>query len=251
VNDYAVIPGSNPPLWAQPTYTANWLEKIAKANPMLNSIKMTQQHNLPIEIPKGTTLARLCEFGVRDSDIAWPLFQALWSELNQSGRPPILFTLDGLSYVMQNSQYRDPDNVFIHSHDLAIIKHFMDLLSGTSKLNNGGAVIAATSRSHHPISMSMDLAITQTLDRQNKAAVTQRDPFEKKYDERVEKALQSSSALKLSGLSKEEARGLMEYWAASGVLRQRVDEQTVAEKWALAGNGIVGEIQRGALRMRI
>jgi small subunit ribosomal protein S29 len=67
----------------------------------------------------------------------------------------------------------------------------------------------------------------------------------------VEKSLQGAEVLKLKGLSKEEARCLMEYWAASGVLRQRVDEQTVAEKWTLAGNGIVGEIQRGALRMRI
>ncbi len=57
--------------------------------------------------------------------------------------------------------------------------------------------------------------------------------------------------LKLKGLSKGEARGLMEYWARSGVLRSRVDEEKVAEKWALAGNGIVGEMQRTALWMRI
>jgi len=43
----------------------------------------------------------------------------------------------------------------------------------------------------------------------------------------------------------------MEYWAQSGVFRGQVDEKTVTEKWALAGNGIVGEIERGALRMRI
>ena len=48
-----------------------------------------------------------------------------------------------------------------------------------------------------------------------------------------------------------EARALMEYWAQSGVLRQRVDEKTVTAKWALAGNGVVGELERGALRMRI
>jgi small subunit ribosomal protein S29 len=234
----------------QPTYTANWLEKIAKANPLLGSIKMTQEHNLPIEIPKGTDLARLCEFGLRDTDFAWPVFQTLWSELSQTGRPPILLTLDGLSYVMRDSQYKDPSNKPIHSHDLAIIKHFTDLLSGTTQMHNGGAVIGVTSRSHHPVSLSMELAITQSLERQNKAAVTQRDPF-KKYDDRVEKSLEGAEVLKLSGLSKEEARCLMEYWAASGVLRQRVDEQSVAEKWTLAGNGIVGEIQRGALRMRI
>lgn len=78
-----------------------------------------------------------------------------------------------------------------------------------------------------------------------------RDPFEKRYDARADKALQKMEVMTLLGLSKEEARGLMEYWAASGVLRQRVDERSVAEKWALAGNGVVGEIERGALMMRI
>ena len=43
----------------------------------------------------------------------------------------------------------------------------------------------------------------------------------------------------------------MEYWAQSGVLRAQVDERTVTEKWSLAGNGIIGEIERGALLMRI
>ena len=251
VNDYAPIQGSNPLLWAQPTYTANWLEKIVKANPVLESLKVTQQHTLPIPIPPNTNLARLCDIGINDSDIAWPIFQALWTELNVSGRPPILLTLDGLSYVMQKSLYRDTDNIPIHAHDLAIVKHFMDYLSGDSKMKNGGAVVVATSRSHNPISLSMELAVAQRLDRQEKRAVTQKDPFERKYDVRAETALRSASVMKLGGLSKEEARGLMEYWAASGVLRQRVDEQSVAEKWALAGNGIVGEIQRGALRMRI
>jgi small subunit ribosomal protein S29 len=235
----------------QPTYTAEWLEKIAKANPVLNTIKMTQQHNLPIEIPKGTTLGRLCEFGVRDSDIAFPLFQALWSELNQPGRPPILLTLDGLSYIMRDSQYRNTANEPIHSHDLALVKHFTDLLSGSQTMKNGGAVIGATSRSHHPISLSMNLAITQALEKQNNAELTEGSPFEKNYDERVEASLKDVRVMKLSGTSKEEARGLMEYWAKSGVLRQTVDERSVAEKWALAGNGVLGELQRGALRMRI
>jgi small subunit ribosomal protein S29 len=152
---------------------------------------------------------------------------------------------------MQNSQYRNPEFEPIHAHDLAILRQFTDLLSGASKLPNGGAIIAATSRSHAPLSKSLTLAITQQEDRQAGREIMKKDPFEKKYDERVEKAMNGVEVLRLKGLSKVEARGLMEYWAASGVLRSRVDERTVAEKWALAGNGVVGEIERGALRMRI
>jgi small subunit ribosomal protein S29 len=127
----------------------------------------------------------------------------------------------------------------------------MKYLSGSAPLPNGGAIIAATNRSHGPVSKSLNLAIQQIEDRQAGKEVTKKQPYERKYDERAEKAMTGVEVMKLKGLSKKEARGLMEYWAQSGVLRSRVDEETVAERWALSGNGIVGEIQRGALWMRI
>lgn len=257
VNDYAPISGTNPTLWSQNTYTANWLGQIGKANnAVLQHLQLSKEHNLPIPVQSNISLARLCELGARDPDVAWPVFQAFWSEITAKGRPPVLMCLDSLSNIMQNSLYRAPDYSLIHAHDLAIVRHFVNHLSGSANLPNGGAVIAATSRSHAPISKSMELAIKQA---EEKAArergfvveLTARDPFEKAYDARADKALQNVEVLRLKGLSKEEARGLMEYWAQSGVLRSRVDEETVTEKWALAGNGIVGEIQRGALWMRI
>jgi small subunit ribosomal protein S29 len=152
---------------------------------------------------------------------------------------------------MQNSLYRNAEFQLIHAHDLAIVNHFVQHLSGEKKLPNGGAIIAATSRSHAPISLSMNLAIQQAMDRATEEEITEKDPYEKRYDERADKVLRDVEVMQLQGLSKVEARGLMEYWAASGVLRTAVNERTVAEKWALAGNGIVGEIERGALRMRI
>ena len=139
----------------------------------------------------------------------------------------------------------------IHAHDLAIVRHFIDYFSGSKKLPNGGAFLAATSRSHAPVSKSMELMIKQAEERQEKRPTTPKDPFEREYDSRSEEGMKGVEVLRLRGLSKVEARGLMEYWAQSGVLRQRVDERSVAEKWALAGCGIVGEIERGALQMRI
>lgn len=160
--------------------------------------------------------------------------------------------------------YRAPDFSLVHAHDLAIVNHFVGYLSGEKVLSNGGGVVAATSRSHAPTSKSMDLVLKQLDQSARGEEITQKDPFEKRYDGRVEWALGVQEPeveeeektgpveiLKLKGLSKKEARGLMEYWAKSGVLRKRVDEEEVAEKWALAGNGVVAEIERGALRMRI
>ncbi|KAL5321003.1 hypothetical protein ACEPPN_011813 [Leptodophora sp. 'Broadleaf-Isolate-01'] len=252
VTDYAAIPGTTPTLYSQNTYTANLLNQIGKANSIiLADLTMSKEYSLPTTVPSGISLFRLCELGARDPDIAWPIFQALWSELTLEGRPPIVMCLDSLSFAMQNSLYRAPDFSPIHAHDLAIMKHFIDHLSGSAVLPNGGAVLAATNKSHAPISKSMNLAIKQAEDRQAGREITQRDPFEKSYDPRVDAALTSIEVLRLKGLSKTEARGLMEYWAKSGVLRCKVDEESVTEKWALAGNGIVGEIQRTALWMRM
>jgi small subunit ribosomal protein S29 len=196
-------------------------------------------------------VARLCELGAREPDYAWPIFQAFWSEITAEGRPPILMALDSLNFIMQNSLYRSADFKEIPAHDLAIVKHFADYLGGKKALPNGGAVLAATSRSHAPISKSMELLIQQNAERQAGAEISARHPYEREYDLRAEESLHDVHVLRLNGLSKHEARGLMEYWAQSGVLRQTVDERSVAEKWALAGNGIIGEIERGALKMRI
>ena len=252
VADYSPIPNTTPTLYSQNTYTANWLSQIVKSNnKILQSLETIQKHKLPIPIPDNISLARLCELGAREPDAAWPIFQAFWSEITAEGRPPVLMTLDSLSYIMQNSLYRSVDFKEVHAHDLAIVKHFVDYLGGKKTLPNGGAVIAATSKSHAPISKSMELMILQNEERQAGMEISRRNPFEREFDLRAEEAMQGVTVLKLAGLSKHEARGLMEYWAQSGVLRQRVDERSVAEKWALAGNGIVGEIERGTLKMRI
>lgn len=89
---------------------------------------------------------------------------------------------------------------------------------------------------------------------QEAAKVPQAAPFTK-YDERVMRVLSNKGnnikVQRLEGLSRDEARGLMEYWAKSGMLRQTVSEGLVGEKWAISGGGVVGELERGCIRMRV
>lgn len=158
-----------------------------------------------------------------------------------------MMCLDGLSHILQNSLYLKPDFSYIHSQDLAIVKHFTDYLSGAKTLPNGGAFLAATNRSHAPVSPSLELAIKRSEDKEQNRQISQHDPYEKNYDCRSDNILADVEIFKLSGLTKNETRGFLEYWAKSGILRSRVDEKVVAEKWVLAGHGIAGEIQRGLL----
>ena len=153
----------------------------------------------------------------------------------------------------------------IHAHDLLLVKVFMDYLSGASPLQNGGLVLAATSASNPPPNPSLDLALAkleassapqssaQPADLYNPSPATP-NPF-CNYDKRVLDIFDTPNGgvdvQRLRGLSKEETKGLMEYWAKSGILKHTVDERLVGEKWSLSGGGIVGELERVCVRMRI
>ena len=100
----------------------------------------------------------------------------------------------------------------------------------------------------------MDLMINQQLGRQiglSEKDIPLRDPWERKYDLKGEGALEGVKVVMLRGVTKDEARGLMEYWARSGVYRGAVDEKSVVEKWVVGGHGVVGEVERVGLEMRV
>ncbi len=119
--------------------------------------------------------------------------------------------------------------------------------------------MAATSQSNAPQIPSLEVALGElegdrtTLAGQ-RIAKKERIPL-MRYDERVLDALMHQkgniSVQRLPGLSKGEARGLMEYWARSGIVRERVSEGFITEKWALSGGGVIGELERATVGMRV
>lgn len=248
---YAPIPDSSPLQYSQPVYTATILTNIAKANAaQLAKHVVSLDHQLPIPLPSNTTLLRLCELGARDPEVSWPIFEALLKELNTPGKPPVLFACDGLNHIMKMSEYRSPDYELVHAHDLTLVKTFVDYLSGAKKLTNGGAIVAATTWGNRPMTPTLDLALKQNIERAAQAPVTESNPWGE-WDSRVAESVKSPEVVLVKGVSRAEARGLMEYWAASGLLRQKVDERVVQDQWTLAGSGVLGEIERGVLRMHI
>ena len=110
-------------------------------------------------------------------------------------------------------------------------------------------MLAATSNSNNPVVPALNLALAQLEGKEE----VRRDPF-RKYDERVLRVFNNGrgpvEVQRIGGVGKEEAKSLMEYWAKSGVCRQRVDEGFVGEKWSLSGGGVVGELERAVVRMR-
>ncbi|OLN87942.1 37S ribosomal protein S23, mitochondrial [Colletotrichum chlorophyti] len=246
--DYSPIPNTKPLQFSQPTYTFNLLQQIIKANgDVLKQHKISKEYPELLHVPKDGTLLDIAA-AAKEPDFAWPAFQALWHELiTAPNGPPILLALDGLSHIMKISAYRDPSYNLVHSHDLALVRIFTDVLSGKTPLANGGAIIAATSRSNSPRSPSMELALAQSAAAAADLHVPTPDPYAKGYDDRVYEAVRGVETFNVSGISREEARAIMEYWAASGLMRARIDESIVSEKWTIAGGGILGELERASL----
>ncbi|OTA69623.1 mitochondrial ribosomal protein [Hypoxylon sp. EC38] len=244
--EYSPIPNSEQ--FSQPVYTIKLFQAIYKANhAILSQHKVELDHmHLPISVNRGTTLAALAN-ATKEPEFAWPVFQAFWKELLLPGRPPILFALDGLSHIMRISDYRSPAFELIHSHDLSLVRLFTDALGGKTQFANGAAILGVCTKGNSPIIPSMEKALEQNKAAQDGLPIPPRDPFYAKYDDRVFDALKGVKILNARGVSKPEARSLMEYWAASGILRMRVDEKNVSEKWTLAGSGILGEMERVAL----
>lgn len=239
-------------MFSQPVYTVKLMQAIFKANfSVLSQHKVEGDHMyLPISVTRNMSLAALLN-ATKEPEFAWPVFRAFWEELtSRPGRPPVLFALDGLHHIMRVSDYRAPSFERIHSHDLALVRLFTDALGGTTKFANGAAVLGVTSRGNSPVLPSVEKALEQAVARQDGAPdqdAPQRDPFYRGYDDRVFAALRGVGVLDVKGVSKAEARALLEYWAASGIFRQRVDEYSVSEKWTLAGGGVLAEMERVAL----
>jgi len=249
--EYSPIPGTKPVQYSQPAYALKMVQAIRKANErILSQLKTVHSHpDLVQHFPVGSSLLDLAN-GAKEVDNAWPVLNALWKEIavQGHGRPPVLLSLDGLAHIMKISEYRSPAFELIHSHDLAVVRRFVDHLSGTIALPNGGAVIAATTRGNAPRLLTMDLALGRREAERDGTEPPRRDLFVKGFDERVDAALATVQVLRVKNVSKAEARAVMEYWAASGLLRTAVDEPTVSEKWTVGGNGIIGEMERVTLR---
>ncbi|KAK4553310.1 hypothetical protein LTR86_009610 [Recurvomyces mirabilis] len=318
-------------IYIQPYYTAQLLLNISKANRrLLNSLRISKKHDLPIPLQSNISLARLAELGANDPTLAYPIWQALWSELtapSQPGkegqfRPPVFVGMDGADHIMRMSAYLNAETNPIHSHELAVARDYANLLSGKTNLPNGGMVMASTSASTRPSVPTLDhilsrkiasrqldslLSIRDTLKQQADGAATTQDtdisPLESfntlaiedavlgrqvcdfrdhvqrlwngsaplpelrsaletttftlpewnpyiAIDQRVSDVMETVEARKVQGLSKVEARGVMEYYARSGMMRSAVTEGLVSEKWSLAGNGIVGELEKAAVMTR-
>lgn len=251
-------------MYNQPKLIAELLQRVSKSNEkVLKRLPLAHTHDLAEYRPKD--LHHLALIGAQNPSMSWTVWQALWKELtspSQQKRPPVLVALDGIDSWMTLSKYRSAEYNLIHAHQLVPIRHFLEILfnkSGAGQLANGGMVLAATTGSNSPSVPTFEILLKQVEARERGLNMgNERFPMPKPYepvDQRVLGLLQGSEGLtvqRLKGLEKDvEAKGLLEYFARSGVMREVVNDSTVGEKWSLAGGGVVGELARFGKRLRV
>lgn len=264
---YSPIEGSKPTQYVQPNAVSALLTRTVEANrEVLSTLKVSQKHPGLSGLKPTSTLEDLAKLGFQDAAVAWTVFQALWAELNATAaapgmeksfeaRPPMLVAVDGLAHWMTETAYRDADFKPVHAHDLIFVQHFVSLLKSGQSLKNGGMLLYATSTSNSPSNYSLEVGLNQLAARQAGIAPTSEEyPQPEAYsnpDARVldlfKPATGKESALELQtlgGLTRDETRGFLEYFAHSGLLRESVNEEWIGEKWTLSGGGIIGELEK-------
>jgi small subunit ribosomal protein S29 len=221
-------------------------------------------------IPIGSdrvSLYQLAQRGRDDHNLAWPVFCALWSELtlpntneNQAvgHRPPILYCADNISHLFVPSRYQtlDAENNIrpIHALDLALPRHFIDHVTGIKALPNGGIVLGATSNSDFvlcpPLDVGIEMGEARAKTPQSTPAVSDFWNPLQRIDQRVMDICSNLDTLRLQGVSREEAKSIIEYWAFNGLVRERIADSWIGEKWTMSGGGVLGELEKAVVRMR-
>jgi small subunit ribosomal protein S29 len=249
--------------------TSDLLSRAAHSNErVLSGLKVSHRHSISGErLKAGMSLRDLLLIGAQDQHQAWPVWQAFWKELTQPAEtakartPPVLIAIDGLDHWMGLSKYRSAEFELIHAHQLVLIREFVSMLfsqPSASDLANGGMILATTSGSNSPTLPSFSLLLRQLVARASGVQVTDPkfpmpEPY-RKVDQRVLNLLggsEETAVQTLRGLSRDEARGLLEYFARSGMLKESITEAAVGEKWSLSGGGVIGEIANLGKRVRV
>ena len=234
---------------------------------VLSSLKVSRQYPNVTTKPN-MNLQDLALLGIKEPAVAWSVWQAVWAELMEPNdpskaerRPPILIAVDGIDHWMSLSKYRSAEYNLIHAHQFTLIRQILSLLfpgpSPTNDLVNGGMVLAATTSSHSPNTPSFNLLLRQLIARGSGVQPTDQgfpmpEPYSK-VDQSVLDLLYSGGETKaqvLKGLSRDETRGLLEYFARSGILKENISQTLVGEHWSLSGGGVIGELAKFGTRIR-
>ncbi|KAI1614486.1 mitochondrial ribosomal death-associated protein 3-domain-containing protein [Exophiala viscosa] len=258
-------PSADEQLYIQPHLTQQLLTRAVYSNgSVLESLKLNHEVPSSLSLKKKATLKDLAQLGADDHNLAWPVWQAFWRELNEPGanpRPRILFAADNIDHWMGPSKYRNADHEIIHAQQFTLARHFMDLMfskQDSTPFANGGMIMFSTTGSNTPAHPTFNVLIKQMRARGQGISATSSDfplptPYSKPDAHVLELAggSQNVKLTEVNGLSVPESKAYLEYFVRSGLLQANITEGKIAELRGLSGGGVVGELAKLGSRIRV
>ena len=246
------------------------LKRAAYANEtVLSTLKLNHIEEHLKDYPKlrikpNATLRDIALIGTEDATLAVSAWKVFWKELNTAGnnpRPPLLIAVDGADHWFGLTKYRNAEFKLIHAQQFTLIKQLTDLLFSSPQtpapLLNGGLILFTTSGSNSPNFPSFEALIEQI--QATKQGISPKspdfplqDPYSKP-DTRVTSLLERAAGvnvLDVNGTSKFESKGILEYFAKSGLLQKPLSERLVQDYRQLSAGGIIGELAKLGARVR-
>jgi small subunit ribosomal protein S29 len=230
-------------------------------------MKLSRSYDIPVRNEPNMTLYDFGRIASLNTDLAWPIFRALWHEINLKSspeidtfgkRPPILLCVDNISHIFGETKYqvlnKEGRLSSIHSYDMVLPKLVIDCITGNESFGNGGMALGATSGSDrvtcHPLEVGIKLAESRKKNPDSLASLSDVwNPYDR-IDRRVLDSMMDLEVLELAGISKDEAREMIEYWAYNGLVRERVGDHWVSDRWTMSGGGLMGELEKAVVQMR-
>lgn len=248
-------------MYTQPHLIQLLLQRALNSNEsVLQRLKLNHAHKT-LALKPNATLFDLVQHGATDFHLAAITWRALYKELTEPGdnaRPPVLVAADGVDHWMGPTQYRNSEHNIIHAHQFSLIKRLVNLLFKPDMkppFLSGGMVLFATSGSNTRAYTSFELLLSQMRAAQYDGLSPSSPgfPVPLPYSNPDEHVMSLSAPatqpgnvnlMTLKGLSREESKGYLEYFAKSGLLHKRITEQFVGEMRGLSGGGVVGELAK-------
>lgn len=230
----------------------------------LNHIEQHLKDYPKLRIKPSANLRDIALRGAEDATMAVSAWKVFWKELNTVGsnpRPPVLIAVDGVDHWFGLTKYRNAEYNLIHAQQFTLIKQLTDLFFSAPKtpspLLNGGLILFTTSGSNSPKFPSFEALIEQIqATKQGVNPKSPEFPLQDPYsrpDVRVTGLLaraEGVNILDVNGTSKFESKGILEYFARSGLLQKPLSEQLVSDFRQLSGGGVIGELAKLGARVR-
>ncbi|RIA84681.1 mitochondrial ribosomal death-associated protein 3-domain-containing protein [Glomus cerebriforme] len=212
--------------FVQPTLVASLLRQIKLVNERhLININLRRDHQIHRHVIKDNNASQLLDVGINDPHSAQEVFEIFLEEIGNNQEYPVLLAVDEVNAFYTDSEYRDVDDSLLEATKLSLPRTILEYFSGNKDFTYG-AVIGALSQNFKPfVSKPLEVALglsESSLWKPISRTILQYATGLQRFD--------------VKEYSKDEAKGVMDYYYNTSILPQHKEQFFVNHFLATNGN---------------